>query len=52
MNKKIRIGLIATMLLATQLVFSQVDNELVELEEIVLTIPFDQTVGKLSLIHI
>ena len=46
MNKKITIGLIATMLFATQLIFSQVDNELVELEEIVLTIPFDQTVGK------
>ena len=46
MNKKITIGLIATMLYATQLIFSQADNELVELEEIVLTIPFDQTVGK------
>ena len=46
MNKKIRISLLAILLLAFQVTFSQVDNELVELDEIVLTIPFDQTVGK------
>ncbi len=46
MNKKIRISLLAILLLAFQVTFSQVDNELVELDEIVLTIPFEQTIGK------
>ena len=34
------------MLLAFQVTYSQVDNELVELDEVVLTLPFDQTLGK------
>ena len=46
MNKKYKISLIAIMLLAFQLTFSQDNNDLVELDEIVLTLPFDQTLGK------
>ena len=46
MNKKIRISLLAIILLATQVSFSQENNDLVELDEIVLTLPFDQTLGK------
>ncbi len=46
MNKKYKISLIAIMLLAFQLTFSQDNNDLVELDEIVLTLPFDQKVEK------
>ena len=46
MNKKYKFSLIAIMLLAFQVTYSQVDNELVELDEVVLTLPFDQTLGK------
>jgi len=46
MNKKYKFSLIAIMLLVFQITFSQVDNDLVELDEVVLTLPFDQTLGK------
>jgi len=36
----------AIMLLAFQLTFSQVDNQTVELDEVVLSLPFNQTLGK------
>jgi len=36
----------AIMLLAFQLTFSQVDDQTVELEEVVLSLPFNQTLGK------
>ena len=46
MSKKNRINLIAIMLLAFQVTFSQVNDNLVKLDEVVLTLPFDQTLGK------
>ena len=46
MSKKNRISLIAIMLLAFQVTFSQVNDNLVKLDEVVLTLPFDQTLGK------
>ena len=36
----------AITLLAFQLTFSQVDNQTVELDEVVLSLPFNQTLGK------
>ena len=36
----------AIMLLAFQLTFSQVDDQTVELDEVVLSLPFNQTLGK------
>ena len=46
MKTKIRISLLAIMLLAFQPIFSQVNEDLVELDEVVLTLPFGQTLGK------
>ena len=46
MKTKIRISLLALMLLAFQPIFSQVNEDLVELDEVVLTLPFGQTLGK------
>jgi iron complex outermembrane receptor protein len=46
MKTKIRISLLAIMLFAFQPIFSQVNNDLVELDEVVLTLPFGQTLGK------
>ena len=46
MNKNIRISFIALLVLAFQSTFSQIDNDLVELDEVVLTLPFNQTLGK------
>ena len=46
MSKKNRISLIAIMLLVFQVTFSQVNDNLVKLDEVVLTLPFDQTLGK------
>jgi iron complex outermembrane receptor protein len=46
MSKKNKISLIAIMLLAFQVTFSQVNDNLVKLDEVVLTLPFDQTLGK------
>jgi iron complex outermembrane receptor protein len=46
MKTKIRISLLAMMLLAFQPIFSQVNEDLVELDEVVLTLPFGQTLGK------
>ena len=46
MSKRNRISLIAIMLLAFQVTFSQVNDNLVKLDEVVLTLPFDQTLGK------
>ena len=46
MNKKIRISIITIMLLAFQLTFSQTNDETVELDEVVLSLPFNQTLGK------
>ena len=36
----------ALMLLAFQVTFSQVDDQTVELDEVVLSLPFNQTLGK------
>ena len=36
----------AIMLLAFQVTFSQVDDQTVELDEVVLSLPFNQTLGK------
>ena len=46
MNTKIRISIITIMLLAFQLTFSQTNDETVELDEVVLSLPFNQTLGK------
>ena len=46
MKKLYTINLMAIMLLAFQLTFSQVDDQTVELEEVVLSLPFNQTLGK------
>ena len=46
MKTKIRISLLAIMLFAFQPIFSQVNEDLVELDEVVLTLPFGQTLGK------
>lgn len=46
MKTKIRISLLAIMLMAFQPIFSQVNEDLVELDEVVLTLPFGQTLGK------
>jgi iron complex outermembrane recepter protein len=46
MKTKIRISLLAIMLFAFQPIFSQVNKDLVELDEVVLTLPFGQTLGK------
>ena len=46
MKKLYTISLMAIMLLAFQLTFSQVDDQTVELEEVVLSLPFNQTLGK------
>ncbi|MDC3219188.1 TonB-dependent receptor [Flavobacteriaceae bacterium] len=46
MKTKIRISLLAIMLLAFQPIFSQVNEDIVELDEVVLTLPFGQTLGK------
>ena len=46
MKKLYTINLIAIMLLAFQLTFSQVDDQTVELDEVVLSLPFNQTLGK------
>ena len=46
MKTKIRISLLAIMLFAFQSIFSQVNEDLVELDEVVLTLPFGQTLGK------
>ena len=45
MNTKIRISIITIMLLAFQLTFSQTNDETVELDEVVLSLPFNQTLG-------
>ena len=46
MKKLYTISLMAIMLLAFQVTFSQVDDQTVELEEVVLSLPFNQTLGK------
>ena len=46
MHKKIKISLITILLLVFQITFSQVDDDLVQLDEVVLTLPFGQTLGK------
>ena len=46
MNKKNIYGLIALMLLISNTSFSQTDNNQVELDEVILSIPFDQDQGK------
>ena len=46
MKKLYTISLMAIMLLAFQVTFSQVDDQTVELDEIVLSLPFNQTLGK------
>ena len=46
MNTKIRISIITIMLLAFQLTFSQTNDETVELDEVVLSLPFNETLGK------
>ncbi len=46
MKKLYTISLMAIMLLAFQVTFSQVDDQTVELDEVVLSLPFSQTLGK------
>ena len=46
MKKFYTISLMAIMLLAFQVTFSQVDDQTVELDEVVLSLPFNQTLGK------
>ena len=46
MKKLYTISLMAIMLLTFQVTFSQVDDQTVELEEVVLSLPFNQTLGK------
>jgi iron complex outermembrane receptor protein len=46
MKKLYTISLMAIMLLAFQVTFSQVDDQTVQLDEIVLSLPFNQTLGK------
>ena len=46
MKKLYTLSLMAITLLAFQLTFSQVDNQTVELDEVVLSLPFNQTLGK------
>jgi iron complex outermembrane receptor protein len=46
MKKLYTISLMAIMLLAFQVTFSQVDDQTVKLDEIVLSLPFNQTLGK------
>ena len=46
MKKLYTLSLMAIMLLAFQLTFSQVENQTVELDEVVLSLPFNQTLGK------
>ena len=46
MKKLYTLSLIAIMLLAFQVTFSQVDDQTVELDEVVLSLPFSQTLGK------
>jgi iron complex outermembrane receptor protein len=46
MKKIYTLSLMAITLLAFQLTFSQVDNQTVELDEVVLSLPFNQTLGK------
>ena len=46
MKKLYTLSLMALMLLAFQVTFSQVDDQTVELDEVVLSLPFSQTLGK------
>ena len=46
MKKLYTISLMAIMLLTFQVTFSQVDDQTVELDEVVLSLPFNQTLGK------
>ena len=46
MKTKNKLSMLLIMLLITQTALSQVDNDIVELDEIVLSIPFGQTLGK------
>ena len=46
MKKLYTLSLMAIMLLTFQVTFSQVDDQTVELDEIVLSLPFNQTLGK------
>ena len=46
MKKLYSLSLIAIMLFTFQVTFSQVNNQTVELDEIVLSLPFNQTLGK------
>jgi iron complex outermembrane receptor protein len=46
MKKLYTLSLMALMLLAFQVTFSQVDDQTVELDEVVLSLPFSQTIGK------
>ena len=46
MKKLYTLSLMAIMLLAFQVTFSQVDDQTVELDEVVLSLPFSQTLGK------
>ena len=46
MKKLYTLNLIAIMLFASQVTFSQVNDQTVELDEIVLSLPFNQTLGK------
>ena len=46
MKKIYTLSLMAIMLLAFQVTFSQVDDQTVELDEVVLSLPFNQTLGK------
>ena len=46
MKKLYTLSLIAIMLFTFQVTFSQVNNQTVELDEIVLSLPFNQTLGK------
>jgi len=46
MKKLYTLSLIAIMLFASQVTFSQVNDQTVELDEIVLSLPFNQTLGK------
>ena len=46
MKKLYKLSLIAIMLFASQVTFSQVNDQTVELDEIVLSLPFNQTLGK------
>ena len=46
MKIKNKLSMLIIMLLITQTALSQVDNDIVELDEIVLSIPFGQTLGK------